>query len=471
MIDKRSVAVASVLVCAADAVFIFVSFLVSFWIRFHSGLIPLFYENKPTVSSYTPGIIFACLISVMVFRFMGLYRMPRNTSFYDEMLKLFKGMVLAAMITMAATFLYRGAEYSRLVFALSWSIGLIAVWACRYVFRRIQTWAFEHGHLSKNVAIVGIGPMACSVIDRIDSNPGLGFRVLGYIGTGENPIDIPYLGRVQDIGDLVRERGLDSLVVALPYSEHEQLMEVLSQTEGMRVDVRFVPDLFGLVATRTEIHDLDGIPLIGLKPFPLDPWGRFLKRLTDVVMSTLFLGVFSPLIALIAVAIRLESPGGVFYRQDRVGRDGRRFTMYKFRSMRSDAEKDGPVWGKGADDPRNTRVGWLLRRTGLDEIPQIVNVLKGDMSLIGPRPERPCFVSEFANSIPGYLDRHRVKSGVTGWAQVNGFRGDTSMKKRTECDIYYVENWSLGLDIKIMLMTIRHIITEGVGWASREMET
>jgi exopolysaccharide biosynthesis polyprenyl glycosylphosphotransferase len=238
-------------------------------------------------------------------------------------------------------------------------------------------------------------------------------------------------------------------------------MKVLRQTDGMRVEVRFLPDLFGLMTTKTEIHDLDGIPLIGLKPFPLDPWGRLFKRLMDVMLSGLFLGVFSPLIGIVALAVRLESSGGAFYAQERVGRDGRRFTMYKFRSMRADAEQDGPVWGRGVDDPRNTRVGRILRRTGLDEIPQMFNVLRGEMSLIGPRPERPCFVSEFAGSIPGYLDRHRVKSGVTGWAQVHGLRGDTCVKARTEYDIYYVENWSLGFDIRIVLMTIRHLLTQG----------
>jgi exopolysaccharide biosynthesis polyprenyl glycosylphosphotransferase len=261
------------------------------------------------------------------------------------------------------------------------------------------------------------------------------------------------------------------VIVALPYSEHERLLEVLRQTDGLRVEIRFVPDLFGLMTTKTEVHDLDGIPLIGLKPFPLDPWGRLLKRLMDMILSAVFLVAFSPLVAIISAAILLESRDGVFYKQERVGRDGRRFTMYKFRSMKADAEKDGPVWGKGVDDPRSTHVGRILRRTGLDEIPQLYNVLRGEMSLIGPRPERPCFVSEFANSIPGYLDRHRVKSGLTGWAQVNGLRGDTSVEARTEHDIYYVENWSLGLDFRIMLMTIKYILTQGIGRVSQRMET
>jgi exopolysaccharide biosynthesis polyprenyl glycosylphosphotransferase len=261
------------------------------------------------------------------------------------------------------------------------------------------------------------------------------------------------------------------IIVALPYAEHDRLLEILRQTDGLRVEIRFVPDLFGLMTSKTELHDLDGIPLIGLKPFPLDPWGRLLKRLMDVAMSFTFFVVFSPIIGLISLVVYLESPGGVLYRQERVGRDGRRFTMFKFRSMRSDAEKDGPVWGMGVDDPRNTLVGKALRRTGLDEIPQLYNVLKGEMSLIGPRPERPCFVSEFADSIPGYLDRHRVKSGVTGWAQVNGLRGDTSVKERTEYDIYYVENWSLSLDVRIILMTMKYILTEGLGRVSQRMET
>jgi exopolysaccharide biosynthesis polyprenyl glycosylphosphotransferase len=416
-------------------------------------------------------MVFACLVTLGVFRFLGLYRMPRGDSFYSEMVKIFKGMTIACLIAMATTFLYRGVEYSRLVFVLAWAIGLLVIWVERALLRKIQAWAFARGHLTKNVAIVGSGPMVPAVVERIERNRGTGYVIKGYIGEGENPAGISHLGRLEDTASIIKQMGLDVVIVALPYSEHESLLEVLRQTDGLRVEIRFVPDLFGLITTRTEIHDLYGIPLIGLKPFPLDPWGRLSKRLVDMVLSALFLVIFSPLVAVVAVAIRLGSPGGVFYTQERVGRDGRQFTMYKFRSMRVDAENDGPVWGRGVDDPRSTRAGWILRRSGLDEIPQLYNVLKGEMSLIGPRPERPCFVDEFADSIPGYLDRHRVKSGVTGWAQVNGLRGDTCVKARTEYDIYYVENWSLGLDFRIMLMTIKYLIAQGLGRLNQRMET
>jgi exopolysaccharide biosynthesis polyprenyl glycosylphosphotransferase len=470
VIDKKSTAVASLVVAAVDAGVVFAGFVVAYWIRFYSGLIPLFYERIPSLSSYSSGFAFACVVTVAVFRFLGLYRMPRSDSFYSEMVNILKGMTLASLIAMAATFPYRGVEYSRLVFILAWAIGLLAVWVERSALRKVQEWAFARGHMTKNVAIVGGGPMVPAVVERIIGNPGLGYRILGFIGEADSRAGLHRLGGLQETGSLIREYGLDVVIVALPYSEHDRLMQVLQQTDGMRVEIRFLPDLFGLMTTKTEIHDLDGIPLIGLKPFPLDPWGRFFKRVMDVALSGLFLVVFSPLIALIALAVRLGSPGGAFYAQERVGRDGRRFIMYKFRSMRVDAEQGAPVWGRGADDPRNTRLGRILRRTGLDEIPQLFNVLRGEMSLIGPRPERPCFVNEFAGTIPGYLDRHRVKSGVTGWAQVNGLRGDTSVKARTEYDIYYVENWSLGFDVRIMLMTVKHIIEQCTGRLSQGME-
>jgi exopolysaccharide biosynthesis polyprenyl glycosylphosphotransferase len=445
--------------------------MLAYWIRFYSGLIPLFYTRIPTLTSYISGIGFACLVTVGVFRFMGLYRMPRSISFYDEIIKVLRGMTGASLIAMAATFLYRGVEYSRLAFVLAWGLGVLVILVERYCLRWVQAWLFSRGHLIKRVAIVGDGPMALAVTERITRYPDSGLRLAGYVGPGEGAGDLAKLGEIAEIAEVVSDRRLDALIVALPYSEHERLMEVLRRTEGLRVDVRFVPDLFGLITSRTEVHDLGGIPLIGLKPFPVDPWGRFAKRVMDVALSLLFLVAFSPLIVMIMIAIRLESPGSVFYRQERVGRDGRRFLICKFRSMRLDAEPDGPVWGKGADDPRGTRIGRILRRTGLDEIPQLWNVLRGEMSLIGPRPERPCFVSEFATSIPGYLDRHRVKSGLTGWAQVNGLRGDTSVEARTEYDMYYVENWSLSLDIKIMLMTFRYLLTEGIGRMSQRMET
>jgi exopolysaccharide biosynthesis polyprenyl glycosylphosphotransferase len=471
VIDRKSTAITSVIVAACDAALIYASFLLAYWIRFHSGVIPLFYENIPSLGTHASGMAFACLIAVGVFRFFGLYRMPRGDSFYSEMVTILKGMTIASLIAMAATFLYRGVEYSRLVFVLAWAIGLLTVWVERYALRAIQAWAFSRGHLIKRVAIVGSGPMVPAVLGRIGSNAGLGYQAVGFIGEGEAPSRMTHLGKLEDIHEIVASGRLDMIIVALPYAEHDRLLEILRQTDGLRVEIRFVPDLFGLMTSKTEFHDLDGIPLIGLKPFPLDPWGRLLKRLMDIVMSVAFFIVFSPVIGLVALAIYLESPGGVLYRQERVGRDGRRFTMYKFRSMRSDAEKDGPVWGRGVDDPRNTVVGRALRRTGLDEIPQLYNVLKGEMSLIGPRPERPCFVNEFADSIPGYLDRHRVKSGVTGWAQVNGLRGDTSVKERTEYDIYYVENWSLSLDLRILLMTMKYILTEGLSRVGQRMET
>jgi exopolysaccharide biosynthesis polyprenyl glycosylphosphotransferase len=469
--DRKSAAVASVLVVLSDAILVLASFALAFWIRFHSGLIPLFYERIPALSAYVPGMVFACLVTLGAFRFMRLYRMPRGNSFASEAVDLLKAMTGASLVAMATTFLYRGVHYSRLVFVLAWGIGILVILIERYALRRVQAWALSRGHLTKNVAIVGAGPMLPPIVERIESRPGLGLRIRGYIGEADNPTGISYLGSIPDMGRLIRELGIDVVIVALPFSEHERLLEVLRQTDGLRVEIRFVPDLFGLVTTRTEVHDLDGIPLIGLKPFPLDPWGRLSKRLMDIIISALVLVVLSPVIALIALAVRLESRGGVLYSQERIGRDGRRFTMYKFRSMKADAEKEGPVWGTGADDARSTRVGRVLRRAGLDELPQLYNVLRGEMSLIGPRPERPCFVSEFADSIPGYLDRHRVKSGVTGWAQVNGLRGDTSVEERTEYDIYYVENWSLGLDLRIMLMTIRHIFTQGTGRMSQGMET
>jgi exopolysaccharide biosynthesis polyprenyl glycosylphosphotransferase len=467
--DRKHTAVASVCLAVLDGLVVFGSFSLAYWIRMRSGILPFVFDRVPAISVYATGMVFTCLVTVIVFRFFGLYRMPRSESLYEEIFRILKAMTLAMLIAMAATFLYRGVAYSRLVFIIAWGIGLLAIWLERILVRRLQAWALERGFLSRRVAIVGAGEMARMVMSRIRANPGLGMRVEGYVGNPGG--ELRHLGGLEELGDIVGRRALDTLVVALPFSEHERLLDVLRQTEGLRVEVRFVPDLFGLVTSRTELHDLDGIPLIGLKPFPLDPWGRVVKRAMDIVLSGLFLAAFSPLMALIALLIRLDSPGDILYRQERMGRDGRRFTMYKFRSLEEDAEKEGPVWGKGTDDPRSTVVGRVLRKTGLDEVPQMYNVLRGEMSLIGPRPERPCFVDQFAGAVPGYLDRHRVKSGVTGWAQVNGFRGDTSIETRTEYDIYYVENWSVSLDLRIMLMTVRYLLREALGRVGPEMET
>jgi Undecaprenyl-phosphate glucose phosphotransferase len=261
------------------------------------------------------------------------------------------------------------------------------------------------------------------------------------------------LGSVDDLPRLIEEHHIDEVIVGLPELTHQEALTIISRCERGQVGIKIFPDLFQIIASELSIGDLGGLPLLSVRDVALRGWKLTLKRAVDLVGSALALVILSPFLMLVALAIKLESPGSVFYAQERMGLDARPFWCIKFRSMRQDAEKDGPGW-TSENDPRRTRIGAFIRRFSIDELPQFINVLLGEMSLVGPRPERPVYVDQFRRSIPRYMDRHREKAGVTGWAQVNGLRGDTSIAERTKYDLWYIENWSLWLDFKIILRTV-----------------
>jgi Undecaprenyl-phosphate glucose phosphotransferase len=260
------------------------------------------------------------------------------------------------------------------------------------------------------------------------------------------------------LSGLIDRENLEALFIVLPTEKQRQLIDVVNSVEHRPVEMKFVPDIIGLISHNTSVSQMGEVPLINLRVLPLTEWDLLIKRIFDLAASTVGLIVLSPLLLLLALLIKLTSPGPILYSQERVGYDGKTFMMHKFRSMRAGAEdKTGPVWAK-PDDDRRTALGSFMRKYSLDEFPQLFNVIRGDMSLVGPRPERPFFVEKFRNQIPRYAARHKMKSGVTGWAQVNGWRGDTSIVERTKCDIFYIENWSLLLDIKILIRTALQVI-------------
>jgi Undecaprenyl-phosphate glucose phosphotransferase len=263
-----------------------------------------------------------------------------------------------------------------------------------------------------------------------------------------------WLGAPEDIRAVLDTRQVDIVIIALPHNDYPRLTGILNEIGDDPVAIHLVPDVFSLASLRGGIEEFETLPVIHLRESPLYGWNRVLKRAFDVGVGTAALLVAGPLMGAIALLIKVASPGPVLYRQERMGLDGRRFRMLKFRTMRVDAETDtGPQWAV-PDDPRRTAVGTFLRSTSLDELPQLMNVLRGEMSLVGPRPERPSFVEEFRRRVPGYMLRHKVKAGITGWAQINGWRGNTSIEKRIEYDLYYIERWSLALDVKILLLTL-----------------
>jgi exopolysaccharide biosynthesis polyprenyl glycosylphosphotransferase len=294
---------------------------------------------------------------------------------------------------------------------------------------------------------------------NIRQNPRWGYEVIGFLSRHEeNQKEInglPVLGDISRLEEVLEKKRPDEVVLAIAGLSHEKMVQLIAECEKYLALFKLVPDMFEIITSKVDIFDIDGIPLLGLKELPLEyAWNRFVKRVVDMVGSVIGLIISAPLYIVIAPLIKFTSPGPVFYKQARCGEDGRGFTLYKFRTMYQDAEqKTGPVWAK-VDDPRCTWVGKFLRGFYLDELPQLINVLKGDMSLVGPRPERPSFVEQFKDDIPRYMSRHLVKSGVTGWSQVNGLRGNTPLRERIKYDMYYIENWSIWFDLKILFMTI-----------------
>jgi len=310
------------------------------------------------------------------------------------------------------------------------------------------------------VLIIGTGEVGRMIVQKIQHTPGLGYRVIGFVEVsfeGDAPasaqvMGLPVFGVVGDLPGIIEDHGIDEVIIGLPEATHQELVGIVSQCEREKVSIRVFPDVFQIMASEVTISDLGGLPLLTIRDVALRGWKLTLKRIVDVAFSGAFLLVAAPIMFLTALIIKLDSPGPVFFAQDRMGLDAKPFKMLKFRSMRADAERSGPGWTT-KNDPRRTRVGAFIRKTSIDEFPQFINVLMGDMSIVGPRPEQPTYVEQFRRSIPRYMERHREKAGVTGWAQVNGLRGDTSIVERTKYDLWYIENWSLWLDFKIILRT------------------
>ncbi|NTW00299.1 MAG: undecaprenyl-phosphate glucose phosphotransferase [Oscillochloris sp.] len=408
------------------------------------------------------------LAALAVFTFSGLYDMRRGASRVDEAFKVLTAVSLTTVVALITNTLLPelGAEdlpWSRDVLAWSWLIALIACVVLRFLHRQVVFMLRRYGIDTRRVVIVGAREPGRLVWNTIRRRPALGYKVQGFlsdtVGVGEVVDGLPVLGHTAQLSRVVQATQADEVIIALSGRSTQNLLDIISLAEDESVAIKVYPDTFQLITNNdVSIGDLSDLPLVSVKNAALDnPWNRSLKRTMDVVVSSALLLVAAPLMLLIAAAIRLESRGPVFFLQERVGMDVQPFWMIKFRTMRVDAEALG-TWTT-PNDPRVTRVGKLLRRSSLDELPQLINVLIGHMSLVGPRPEQSRWIEQFSQQIPRYMRRHKEKAGLTGWAQVNGLRGDTSIEDRTRYDLYYIENWSLLLDIKIILRTIANFLT------------
>ena len=454
----------------ADALLGMAAFALAYYLRFDSGLIPLI-KGRPPFANYLQVMPFIGLLVPLAFQLHGVYRLRRGRSRVDDFFGVFVGTVLAVVLGIVGTLYFqayyvsdadkdRGVyEVSQLVWGLFLFLTVALTFASRVVARELLQRRWRAGIGLKRVLIAGAGELGRAVADRIIEHRELGYLIIGFVddravGDHLGYRGLPLLGTLAEVGEILQRERVDQVYVALPLEEHVKMLTIIDQTSREVVDVRVVPDLLQFIALRAKLEDLDGIPMIAINDVPLQGFNSVLKRMTDIVISAAALAVLALPMAIIAIIVKFSSEGPVFYRQERMGLDGKAFTVFKYRSMYPGAEDaSGPVWARD-DDPRATPIGRYLRRFDLDELPQFWNVFKGDMSIVGPRPERPYFVDQFKQRIPQYMLRHKVKAGITGWAQVNGWRGNTSLEKRIEYDLYYIENWSVGLDLKIIWLTL-----------------
>jgi Undecaprenyl-phosphate glucose phosphotransferase len=443
----------------ADLMLIGACWLLAYLLRFYVVGPPLVTPDIPPLRDYLLQLVPILVVWGLAFRWFDLYRPRRLGSRLSEWLDVAKASTLGGLVLIAImTFAFRATEYSRVVIVYFWVLSIVAVSLWRATFREGLRVARRRGINQRRAIVVGGGEPAAEIVAALQRRPDVGVRLLGVVGDkDEHGIGLaPRLGRFEDLRALLDREQVDVVFVALPHQAYGRLVDLLSDIGDDPVSIHLVPDVFSLASLRGGIEEFEGVPLIHLRESPLYGWNRVLKRAFDLIIGGAVLVAFLPLMALIALAVKLTSPGRVLLGQVRMGLDGQEFRMLKFRTMRVDAETDtGPVWAH-PDDPRRTWLGGMLRRFSLDELPQLFNVLRGEMSLVGPRPERPVFVEEFRRQVPGYMLRHKVKAGMTGWAQINGWRGNTSLEKRIEYDLYYIERWSLAFDLTILVRTIWH---------------
>ena len=450
-------------VLASDFLTINLAWLCYYLIRVESQLIPISIEPD-----FWVPLFFIYFYWLIVFAMVGLYRPWYAASRFDEIALLFKTITFGCLFLFFTVFVDDQGKNvtvnSRLLIAIYWGVMIAFVSTGRLLLRSIQRRMLIAGIGVHNTLIVGSLSKALELHHEVKKYPALGYKVIGFVGLGKqrtrkDASEIPLLGELEDLHEIVAGKNVRDILIALDSSEHDRLLDVITHCNSHRVGLKIMPDLYDIISGQARTNQIYGFPLIEISPQLMKPWEEVMKRVGEAVFSAVVLVVGLPLWILIAILIKIESRGPVFYKQKRVGKDGEHFNIIKFRSMHEDAEREGPQWA-GKQDPRVTNVGKLLRRLHLDEIPQLINILSGNMSLVGPRPERPLFVEQLSREIPLYTRRLKVRPGLTGLAQVRHKYDETidDVRKKVQYDLSYIENMSLRMDIKIILGTIYHMI-------------
>ena len=448
-----------------DIFIIDLSFILSFVVKFK--LITV--HSNTSIEPYRNVLFFITVLWLLSFVIVGLYKERKGLlPEVDEVFAVFNGVLMGIVMITAFSFFYKDFPGSRWVVFYTWMISFFLLSVSRLTIFYICKLLKKSGYMNKNALIIGVDILGQSIATKIVVDPICGYSLIGFLAD-ELPKEVSFhmknkiniLGKILDYKKVIEDKKINTVFIALPQFDNSKLLEIASYCIKNNIDLKTVPNLFDLMSSSVDISDLDGIPLISLKEFNLTPLNSFFKRFFDLFVSIIIVILLSPIFMVIALAVKFTSNGPILYRQKRVGKDGKPFIFLKFRSMGEDAEeKTGPVLAQDKDDPRLTKIGKFLRSTSLDELPQFFNIIMGDMSLVGPRPERPYFVEKYSKEIPNFAMRQKVKGGLTGWAQVNG-RGELTVKpaEKLRYDLYYIENWSLLFDIKIIFKTIFLVIT------------
>ncbi|MFH1612160.1 MAG: undecaprenyl-phosphate glucose phosphotransferase [bacterium] len=430
------------------------SFLFSYWLRFESNLIPT-PLGKPSLNTYFPIMFFITIIWLLVFKTLNMYEknvvQTKSNVFYS----IFKPVLFCIVIIITISFFFREYSFSRILTLIYFFNNVFFIFLGRIFIWKIFLIRKKKGYGLTNLAIIGYSNIAENIAYKIETNPELGYNFVGFIFSSfiQNQNTKKILGKTENIREIFEKNLINDVFILTKHFSHEDVFSFITISDEFKINICLIPDMVEMMTSNVIFEKIKGIPIIKIKEIPIQGVNLILKRITDIIFSSLLLILFLPLMIIIALLIKTTSPGKFIYKQKRIGRDEKQFTLYKFRTMVKESNNVSPKWSN-PNDPRITLIGNFLRTSCIDELPQLFNVLKGDMSLIGPRPEQPFFVEQFKEFIPRYFERHKIKSGITGWAQVNGLKGDTLIEQRIKYDLYYIENWSLWFDFQILLKTL-----------------
>lgn len=452
---KENQKVINKIVMLMDVLALICSFFITWFIRIHSGIIQV-EEGILSFKAYMLPVIIMIPIYILIYNFRRLYQGDRVVFISNEIWNIIISNIIGILIFVGLLFITKQIDYSRRFLFIFFIVVTTITSIERVIIRKIIRQLRKNGYNKKYTIFVGYSSETDKFYDLIKHNKHWGYNICGIFEDYEVKCsDIKYLGTIKDLEVfLENNRDVDEIIITLEIKDYDKLKNVISICEKLGIRAQIIPSYTKYLPAKPYVEEIGGIPLINMRYIPLDNiFNKFIKRTVDIIGSLVALIIFSPIMLIVAIAIKLTSKGDIIFKQERIGLNRKPFVMYKFRSMKvQDPNEEKHNWTV-KNDSRKTKVGTFIRKTSIDELPQFFNVLKGDMSLIGPRPERPLYVEKFKEEIPKYMVKHQVRPGITGWAQVNGWRGDTSIEKRIECDIYYIENWSLMLDVRIIFLT------------------